>query len=43
TTWKVKTKTYPKFINMNSHRITILDYEVFQVVDSITGLSIQGR
>ncbi|CAG8531627.1 15670_t:CDS:1 [Racocetra fulgida] len=40
---RVNPKTYPKFLNMDSHYLTILDYEVFQVVDSITGLSIQGR
>ncbi|RIB20346.1 hypothetical protein C2G38_2081002 [Gigaspora rosea] len=32
--WKLKTKSYPKFVNINS--LTVLDYEVFQVVSNVT-------
>ncbi|RIB14384.1 hypothetical protein C2G38_2096025 [Gigaspora rosea] len=32
--WKLKTKSYPKIANMNS--VTIVDYEVFQVVSNVT-------
>ncbi|CAG8828804.1 44909_t:CDS:1, partial [Gigaspora margarita] len=32
--WKLKTKSYPRILNVDS--VTVLDYEVFQVVRNVT-------